>query len=125
MTRFCDIISAYVWRYGGSAVSSPIGVWVKAPADKRFDAYWESKSAALVAAVFVLRTNVRVHSETRKKIVAGCGVTGRRPLEVCAYGDWWATADDDTQSVAVGRRTRMLCGLQHWNGLANSSFLTN
>jgi len=58
-----------VW---GSAVISPSGVWVEAPADKRFGAYWESKSAALVAAVFVLRTNVRVHSETRKKIVAGC-----------------------------------------------------
>jgi len=71
------------------AVISPIGVWVEAPADKRFDAYWESKSAALVAAVFVLRTNVRVHSETRKKTSSWVQfVTGRRPLEVGAYGDW-------------------------------------
>jgi len=89
-----------VW---GSAVSSPIGVWVEAPADKRFDAYWESKSAALVAAVFVLRTNVRVHSETRKKIVAGCNLS--------QGGALWksvpmVTSDDDTQSVAVGRRAK-------------------
>ena len=40
----------------GSAVSSRSGVWCKAPADKRFDAYWSQKEllrAALVAAGFI------------------------------------------------------------------------
>jgi len=49
-----------VWE---SAVSSPSGVWGKAPDDKQFGAYFESKRAALVVAIFcgVTRKNIFFH----------------------------------------------------------------
>jgi len=44
-----------IYSYGlwGSAVSSPSGVWGKAPVDKRLGAYWSQKVQLKLIAVFV------------------------------------------------------------------------
>ena len=80
------------------------GVLGEAPADKRCGAYWESKSAALVAAVFVdfPKNKCNFLHKNKLDIVRRVQlVTGRRPMRRFAPGT--------VASIALCKSAPMVC----------------